>query len=550
MTSSLVAAEGFDASELLSPRQIHELSEGAVPLRILSGHPKYSLTNYQRPGPVCSAYIDSNGPIDCIMGPGGSGKTVGSIFKIFRFTITHMPVCRDGRIRVKGTIVNYNYRALYRTFLASWFMWFPTSTYPEFFGGQDRPAIHKMRFSTVRLINGVAREIPVDAQFDFFAVQDVDYEFQFKSYETSLGLATEADLIAPEVIPFFYSRTARYPRRALLPDGVDLPRMMCADFNPPEPDHPLLAACLRGSFNEAFDPGKEARSINFWRQPGGLSDNAENRFGKPRTAYEEEARILTVDQKRRMVDGLPGRVKDGLPVYDEEWSHEDFVAQQPLAIIDNLPLDAGFDQGLSPACVIGQLTPEGQLRIYRECLPGHGVGVDRFLELLLPLFGEEVFRGQPPGLYTSDPAGFYGADKVAGQAAWAEILGRGLGHPVYPAPTNEWAPRRTALAAQMKVETRGGQRFPKLIIDPSCKNLIKALSTGFKYRKHANGNFDTFPNKSTTLADIADAAIYLILGRVGLAGVIATASRAGRPVNVVPLARPVGRPGDFDVWKV
>ncbi|MCA0423564.1 MAG: hypothetical protein LCH61_09610 [Proteobacteria bacterium] len=309
---------------------------------------RFSLTHYNPPGPVASAYIQSMGPIDAITGPGGSGKTVASIFKGIRFSIASMPVCRDHQIRVKGTVVRDNYRSLYRTTLQSWFDYFPVSQHPEFFGGQDRPATHKLRLSTVRVIDGIAREIPVDLQVDFFAIQDINYELAFKSYETSWGWATEADGIPVAAIPFFYSRTARYPRMDMLPEGTVRPRIMQVDFNPPDPNHPLWEACERGSFKTEFNPERDVRTVNFFRQPSGLSARAENRAGKSLAEYQAEYDALPRDEARRMVEGLPGRVKDGLPVYDDEWDYDTFVSKVPVPIDPDLPKTWRAGQGGVP----------------------------------------------------------------------------------------------------------------------------------------------------------------------------------------------------------
>lgn len=516
--------------ELLTADKVADLCGVRPPTRAL-----FALDRYTSPGPVADAYMRSVGPIDAIMGPGGSGKTVASIMKGMRFAIATMPVCRDGRIRVRGACVRDNLRALYRSTMPSWFNVFPVAKYPEFFGGQDRPAKHVIPLSTVRTIGGVAREVPVDFTMEFFGITDTNFELSFKSYEVSFAWATEADGVPSTAIPFFYSRTARYPRQELLGAGVERPRMMMVDFNPPSPEHPLLIACQRGSFREDFDPATTPRTVNFFRQPSGLAANAENRAGKSRAEYQAEMDALTRDEARRMVEGMPGRVKDGLPVYDDEWDHDAFVAREPLEILPHLPIYAGFDQDLTPAAVFLQETPDGQVRILRECSPGHGVGVDRFLEQLLPILHGPL-RGLTPGEFYADPAGFHGADSAYGQLSWAEAMGQGLGVRILPAPTNEIAMRRAALSLVMKTSRRGGRDFPHLQIDPSCQQLIKGLSAGYKYAKHHDGSFSQLPMKNA-FSHVCEAAQYAVLGVRGLAGTIATIARADRPG-----ARPAPQP--------
>lgn len=483
---------------------------------------RFSLATYQPPGPIAAAYIRSRGPIDAITGPGGSGKTVASIWKAIRFAIEATPVCVDGRIRVRGACVRDNLRSLYRTTLQSWFDFFPIAKYPEFFGGQDRPAKHLLKLMTVR----DGREVRVDLQMEFFGIADTNYEQIFKSYEVTFAWATEADGVPAPAIPFFYSRTARFPRQDLIGDQTRA-RMMMVDFNPPDPDHPLWVAVTRGSFREDFDAATQARTVNLFQQPSGLSPQAENRKGKSLAEYQAEADALPKDEARRMVEGRPGRVKDGLPVYDEEWDDEAFVAPTALAILPDLPIHAGFDQDFSPAAVFFQETPDGQLRFLRECYLGHGVGVDRFVEALLPILHGDL-RGLRPGVFAADPAGWYGADRDYGQLAWAEAMSAALGVRIVPAPTNEWDMRRVALSCLMKTTKRGGRDFPHMLLDPSCKKLRKGLASGFKYAKHHDGTFSKRPIKNEH-SHLCDAAQYGALAVRGVAGLTATIAAADRP---------------------
>ncbi len=526
-------------SDHLSKKNIEELCEGRLP-----ASSSFSIGRYSPPGPVGAAYIVSDGPIDAIMGPGGSGKTIASIFKGIRFSVNKMPVCTDGRIRCKGTVIRDNYRSLYRTTLQSWFHWFPVEKHPKFFGGQDRPARHRLELSVGRMVNGVAREVPVDLDVEFFAVQDVNYELLFKSYETSWAWATEADGIDVNAIPFFYGRTARYPSLDLLPEKTIRPRVAFVDFNPPDPEHPLLAACQRGSFKDDFNPEKDPRVINFFRQPSGLAANAENRAGKTLAEYQAEMDALTKDQARRMVQGMPGRVKNGLPVYDEEFDYETHVSTAPLAILQNTPIHIGFDQDLSPAAVFFQMAPTGQIRVLREVVPAHGTGIERFLEQIFPVLMGDL-RGLPPGIFAADPAGFMGADKIAGDLSWAQAMSKGLGHMVIPAPSNEPKLRRESLSVLM---TRNvSAHTPALTIDPSCKMVIRGLSTGYRYQKQTNG-YSNQPIKNEFSHPI-EALQYGVLSVRGVAGIIASASSAGRPSNVVSFTGSVGNT-NFNVWNV
>lgn len=540
-------SEDLKFGDRLSSRQVIDLinsyrSVGDDKVFAMPTGETFNLARYRPPGPIGAAYIRSLGPIDIIMGPGGSGKTVASVFKAVRFAVNAMPVCRDGIIRAKATVVRDNYRALYRSTLQTWFDWFPTALYPDFSGGQDRPGRHMLHIRTMR----GAQEYRVDLQVDFFAIADLNYELLFKSYETSYAWATEADGVPAPAIPFFFSRTGRYPSLRDLPDGTVRPRAMGVDMNPPAPNHPLLKAAQRGSFRDDFDPAKHQRTVNFFVQPSGLSDQAENRAGKSRSDYQLEYDSLPRDEARRMVEGKPGRVKDGLPVYDEEFDFDLHVSKVPLEIIKTLPVHLGLDQGgLQPAGLFFQEAPDGQIRMLAELAPTYGTGLERFIEQLAPIL-HGPFRDMALGILACDPAGFYGADKAAGNLSWAESLGKFLGRHVVPAPTNEPAMRREALSIPMRHNIRTA--VPGLIIDPGCSKFIEGLSTGYKYAKHHDGSFSPTPVKNEW-SNVVEAGQYGVLTLRGVAGLMDKIARAGRPANVEALRpRAVVQNGQFDVW--
>lgn len=532
----------------------------------LPSDPLFSLTHFEPPGPVCAAYIRSLGPIDAITGPSGSGKTVGTVFKLIRFAVAAMPVTKSGVVKCRITVLRDNYRALYRTTLRSWFQWFPPD-FPgsSFFGGQDRPAQHRLRLSTVRLVDGVRREVPVDLEVDFFAVGDIAIEELLKGYETSAGWANEADLLAERVVPFLFDRTGRYPSKVEFAGDMSLPRMVAADFNPTSPNHFLWKACATGSFqkDKPEDPLEAAlqatasanvpkAAVNFFQQPSGLSQEAENRRGKSYEDYARAAAVMTENDVRRFVHGKPGYALDGRPVYAREFDRKRHVAAGRLQVIQGLPLHIGFDQGNSPAAIFFQVDSHGQMRIYRELWLGQGVGYTRFLQSMIPILTQPPFRGLPPGNYTADPAGFYGADKVAGELAWAQSISAGLGHPVYPAPTNEPATRLEAVRLRLSYQIDA--TTPGLIIDPEgCPLLIEGFEAEYKYPKLSDKAATTYgeaPLKNTH-ANVHDGLQYGTLGVFSPGAVVAEAARAGRPENVVSMRAKRGAGGtswDFSAW--
>jgi hypothetical protein len=257
------------------------------------------------------------------------------------------------------------------------------------------------------------------------------------------------------------------------------------------------------------------------------------------------------EEARRMVHGLPGFATDGKPVYVREWNRRKHVAAGTIPVLPGLPLNIGFDQGLSPAAVLSQTSSFGQLRVLAELYMGHNVGYERFTQALLALLLSPRFRGLPPGVYTGDPAGFTGVDRVQGEATWMETVGRALGHAIYPASTNEpglrWEAVRQRLTHDIDAQT------PGIIVDPSCQMLIEGFEAEYKFPKYREGAPKAYGEQvvDNEFTNPHDALQYLTMGCFGRAGVINAAAQAGRAGNVVPIVQGRARGGaDFNVWNV
>ena len=540
----------------LSRKDVAELC--GVKAADLPKDPLWTFTRYEPPGPVGAAYIKSLGPIDAIQGPGGSGKTTASFFKIIRFALSAGVMDRKGVVRCKATIVRDNYRNLYRTTLLSWFEWFPPDFQQStFIGGQDRPAQHVLRLATVRKVNGVAREVPVDLIVDFFALGDQTIENVLKSYETSCGYLNEADQLHIRVPTFLYGRTGRYPKLDDLPEGAIRPRMVAMDFNPTRPSHPLYKACVSGTFKtgDAVDDVSlpkelQGRVINFFEQPSGLSADAENRKGKTLAEYEQDMAVMGEDDARRMVLGKPGFSLDGKPVYARDFDRRKHVSAGPLKVLPGVPLNIGFDQAGSPAAVFFQVGPMGQMRILRELWLGHQIGVARFVEGVRAIL-TNTFAGLPPGQFTSDPAGFYGADKQSGETHWSGAVGAALGRAIYPAWTNEPLPRQEIL--RLLFSSSVDADTPKLLVDPSCEMLIEGFEAEYKFPRHKDNASTEYGDRTVKNdhANVVEAAQYGAMGIYGREFFLSSIAAQGRGGNVINMRGDVVSKGrDFSVWDV
>lgn len=512
-----------------------------------------------------AAYIDSTHPISIIMGPGGSGKTVGSAFKGPHLATNWFPVCRDGVIRVKLTILRDVYRDMSRTALESWHneRLFPKN-HPwtvEYNGGIDRPTTHKMRWMT-RRGSSLSAPIPVEFTAYFAAIGDANPEQFAKGFETSMVWINECDMHHARIPGLMFSRTGRYPSvdqiapaeldRVMRPflkimrdtgvaleDGeIVLPRILWGDCNPPDPDNWVNTMLIE-------EPEKWPL-YKLFRQPSGLSAQAENRQGKPRSAYEQDLRTMTRDDARRFVHGEIGYARDGKPVYEDEFNSTVHVSDEPLQPAPGLPVALGLDAGGSPACVIGQFMPNGQLRVLKEICADPGTGPARFSETVFEALLSDFPRLPVREAY-ADPSSWYGADKAAGELSWVEIVARALSINIDPAPSNEPGLRQDAVRYYLGKPIDG--HTPRLLLDPRCKRLKGGFAAHYKLTKQATaGATDKLAVAKNEYSHIHDALQYLCLGHRGRMGVIDGAANMGRGGNVTPLRGHVVRRADFNVY--
>lgn len=525
------------------------------------------IQHYRPPGPVAAKFIASRGPIDLIMGPGGSGKTVASVIKGPRLAAAYMPVCRDGWVRVKTLCVRDTYRSFASTALESWYGTFPEKhpwTYTHE-GGQDRPVKHVLRWQAKRgpdLIN-------IEYTMETGAIGDSNLEAFFKGYEISLGWMNECDILDERVPGLMFQRTGRYPKVDIIapaelervsrdgreamrvmgldvePDEVVLPRIVWGDYNPPDIDNWAVRIPItekRPSYN------------HFW-QPGGLDPNAENRIGKPRSSYQLEAATTTDKQLvKRMVHGLPGYAKDGKPVYEDDFNLQKHVADQPVLPVPGVPLSIGIDAGGSPAAAIVQFLATGQMLVLDELCAEPSTGPSRFSTMLVELLIDR-YPGFAIREVWGDPSAFYGADTQNGELSFMLTVQKALGIPVMPASSNEPAIRQEAVRWYLGKPIDGVTE--RMTISSTCKVIAGGFAAHYKLTKQATaGGTDLLAVVKNKYSHVHDALQYVCLGHRGLVQVVEDGAQMGRAANVVTLRQKAQiaenrrRRADFNVYDV
>lgn len=526
---------------------------------------KFDIWTYKAPGPVGASYIAHLGPIDLIIGPWGSGKTVATVFKIVKHCTVDFPVCKDGVIHARVAAIRDTYREMAKTALASWHEFFPKKgayTAPDrdaYSGGQDRPVKHILEWDVVRKWPEGPKLTKVRLEMEFGAIGEQNLDSFFKGYEITAGWMNECDLLHEDVPGRFYGRTGRYPPESEImewegdrlgwktdPDSgrqsIDVPRIIMGDYNPPDESN--------WTYKRHIEEPEKWPGYRFFQQPSGLSPQAENRLGKARHKYEEEERQFggpDAAESRRNVHGQYAAKRTGTIIFPR-FNLMRNKAGERLPIVKELPFYIGMDAGGRPAAVIGQFMPNGQRRVQREVvsLADTVTGPSRFAENIMEVLLAD-YRGMRCGGAWADPSSWYGNDKARGELAWVETVSMALQIPINPTATNDLGSRFEAVDwyfGDIDANT------PRLLIDPGCKYLIRAYVSQYKLTKHSTeAKTDSIEVEKNEYSHVAEADQYWCYGYRGPTSVRKEAARMGRAPNVVPM-RSVTARSDFDVFKI
>lgn len=506
-----------------------------------------ALRIYKPAGPVSAAFLrDAESDVRALLGPVGGGKSSTCIFDLIRNACL-MPECIgsapgvDGIIKFKVAVIGMTYGQMERNLFPTWKRWLPADgdnwTEAEFTGGGGRMAVHKIEWDIQR----GNRRIRVFFEAVFAALGEHVVEEFMRGFEPTCFWFYEVDLLPESCISQAIFRLGRYPSVAdlkpstplrgfpgytlgKLPPGKaygDLPpnvlyrSYVICDLNAPDHDSWFYA-----TFEENLPPG-----FKLYKQPSGLSAQAENKHNLPPGYYERQVTVLKDKYLiQRMVHAQYAPSRDGEPVFPE-YDDDLFYSNEDIKAVAGIPLEAGIDAGLgNPAAVIGQQMPDGQFRNLGEVVPGRmscrrfAAEIKREVAAIAELSGLPSLRLEHAW---GDPAGFNGADKEDGELAWMENLSAELDCPIEPAgdADNSLLLRLDAVRDELVVE--GG--IPKTRISKRCKKLRKGYASHYCYKKDkATGRpgAEAKPHKGE-YSHVADADQYWKLGKKGRYGTIA-----------------------------
>ena len=433
--------------------------------------------------PTIKAFFLCRKRIKCILGPFGSGKSSGCVISLLHYMAEQEPDSKGIR-KTRYAIVRNTSKELKDT----------TKNTIEDWIKPFKPTWRESEMKYVFRF-GLEDGTIVESEWLLRALDRPDQVKDLLSLELTGAWLNEAREIPLEVFDMMDGRIDRFPRNCTYP-------FIILDSNPPDTDNWLYKF-----FEEK--PLKDEKlkdKVQLFRQPSGLSQEAENLPNLPPHYYDNLLIGKDEDFVRVYVHGEYGFVREGKPVFSN-FSQSVHVAKEEIVPLKGTHIVIGMDFGLTPAAVLCQFTPKGGLWVLDELYTEEPTSLDELTtHSLLPLLNSRKYFGKGV-IIIGDPAG-----RARSQTDKRNcfMLLREKGFESYPAYTNSVKAR---LEAVNKFLSRmvGGE--PAFKVSPQCTHLIKAMVGRYVFRRLrlSGERYTEIPDKNM-FSHIGDALTYAALG--------------------------------------
>lgn len=441
--------------------------------------------------PTLAKFHNDDSFVRGIMGPIGSGKSAGCCVEILSRARKQNPD-DSGVRRSRWVVIRNTYPELKTTTIKTWQDWIPDAICPI---KMDAPISGRMK-------QPLSDETHIDMEVFFLALDRPADVKKLLSLELTGGWINEARELPKSVLDMLTGRVGRYPAKI---KGGPTWSGVFMDTNPPDDDH----WWYRVAEEEMIEEWK------FFKQPPALikkddkyipNPKAENVVNQP-LGYAYWLRQIpgkSEDWIGVYILGEYGTTQDGKPVYPE-YRDSIHASDKELKPYPNIPLLLGMDFGLTPACVICQLSPRGQFMAIDEIV-AEDMGIQQFITDAVKPFLNINYHGFEL-IIVGDPAGAQRA-QTDEQTCFEYLAKAGL--PAIPASSNKFKTRREAVAEYLTKLIDGE---PGFIISPKCKKLRKGFKGGYKYKRIAvsgEERYNDAPDKNQ-YSHINEATQYIAL---------------------------------------
>jgi len=431
--------------------------------------------------PTVAKYIKQDGFVSLIVGPIGSGKTLGSIIKWQKLIHEQKPSA-DGIRYTRTVVVRNTYAELKDTTIKSFAGWFGDT----------------LKFNWGNL-TALYNHGGVHAEILFRSLDKPDDMKKLLSLEITYAYLNELRELPREALDNVTSRLGRYPAmsRGI---GATAPQAW-ADSNACDNEHWM--------YKKFFEYRPDNHHV--FLQPeailedGEVNPLAENLDNLPYEYYRGFIKGKPQDWIDVMIRCKFIPLSHGKPVYPEYNDRFHCVEHHKLAPPDKLlPLVIGGDNGRTSAILIGQVDKFGRLVVFDELI-SDDIGSAEFGNIVANHLTAN-YEGFKHEIYL-DPAA---NSRTQLDDRTQVMVWRNAGLSVRTASTNK--PSVVIEAVKKKLNTII-QGFPSLVVSDKCTHIRKALAGSYQYKRvNVSGErYAEAPDKNS-YSHVADALAYLVDG--------------------------------------
>jgi len=425
---------------------------------------------YYEPSPTLERFHHCDDMVRGILGPTGSGKSVGCVMEGYFRSMEQAPA-KDGVRYTRGLCVRNTYPQLRSTTIKTWEVWMPQA-----------PVIYGTPITWHWKRKDIGDGTGVDMEVMFLSLDTPKDVAKLKSLEVTWIWINEASEIVEDILTWAINRCGRYPDKQVSPltwSGVFM------DTNSVDQDHWWYKKA------EVEKPV----SWTFFRQPPALRKLKDTWTINP-ACENRTHQTLGDNYWLKQIPGHNdewiriylcaeyGATPEGKPVYPEYSDHRHY-SETALVADGGLPLWLGWDaSGRNPAVVITQLNLKGQLRVLDE-ICGQDIGIRQFARDVVRPFLAGKYPGMPIRS-VGDPAGVK-KQETDDRTCFLEL--EQAGFPIIPARSNTLTARREAVAGYLLRNVEGDQ--PAFLLSSTCK-MLRAGFLGKYYFRRIFVNFEKY----------------------------------------------------------
>lgn len=438
--------------------------------------------------PTMREFMLSDAYVRVLGGPIGSGKSVDCCHELMRWACEQEPN-NAGVRQTRFLIVRNTSDQLKSTTLKTIVEWFP----PELYGHYK--ITDKTLFYRLKLPDNTV----VETEWMLIALDTPDDVRKALSLEATGLWGNECRELHPEVVDGLLMRVNRYPPRKDGGMGATRPGAIF-DTNMPNEDtwwenkmenppknwsihvQPPAVISLDGYRDKYKTDPTEETVIESNEEVKWAVDPAHDNYEHlAKDYYPNTGEGKTEDFIRVYLRCQYGRALGGLPVYEKTFNPDRHIARDIVPVHSGTyPLCVGLDFGRTPAAVVGQMAPNGQVLILGECV-AENMGMEKFIKTRFNPYMYETFPNQ--SFYVApDPAGFQKTQLgELSPASWLHAQGFQLVRPL----TNDPETRIQAVEALL---LSGIDTMPQFLInDEAAPITTQGLKGKYRWKTDKHG---------------------------------------------------------------